>query len=37
MRKGRWFSVVVSEINLMNPALNHATRRSFHSSLHLTT
>jgi hypothetical protein len=34
---GRWLSAGVSEINLRNPALNHAIRRSFHSPLHLTT
>jgi hypothetical protein len=37
MRKGRWLSAGVREINLRNPALNHATRRSFHSPLYLTT
>jgi hypothetical protein len=36
-RKVRWLSAEVSEINLRNPALNHATRRGFHSPLHLTT
>jgi hypothetical protein len=35
--KGRWLSAGVSEINLRNPTLNHVTRRSFHSPLHLTT
>jgi hypothetical protein len=37
MRKGQWLSAGVSEINLRNPALNHVTRRSFHSPFHLTT
>jgi hypothetical protein len=37
MRKGRWFSAGVSEINLRNPTLNHVTRRDFYSPLHLTT
>jgi hypothetical protein len=37
MRKGLCFSAGVSEINLKNPALNHATRRSFYSPLYLTT
>jgi hypothetical protein len=36
-RKVRWLSAGVSEKNLRNPALNHVTRRSFHSPLHLTT
>jgi hypothetical protein len=36
-RKGRWFSVRISEINLRNAALNHENRRGFHSPLHLTT
>jgi hypothetical protein len=36
MRKDQWFSARVSEINLRNPSLNHATRRSFHIPLHLT-
>jgi hypothetical protein len=36
-RKGEWLSARVSEINLRNPALNHETRRRFHSPLHLTT
>jgi hypothetical protein len=36
-RKGRWLSAGVSEINLRNLAHNHATRRSLHSPLHLTT
>jgi hypothetical protein len=31
MRKGRWLSAGVSEINLRNPALNHTTKRSLHS------
>jgi hypothetical protein len=36
-RRGWWLRAGVSEINLRNPALNHATRRGFHSPLHLTT
>jgi hypothetical protein len=36
-RKGRWLSAGVSEINLRNSALNHATRRGFHNPLHVTT
>jgi hypothetical protein len=35
-RRGRRLNAGVSEINLRNPALNHATRRSFHGPLKLT-
>jgi hypothetical protein len=35
--RGRWLRAGVSEINLRNSVLNHMTRRSFHSPLHLTT
>jgi hypothetical protein len=36
MRRGRWLSAGVGEINLRNPALNHMTRRSLHNPSHLT-
>jgi hypothetical protein len=36
MRKGRWLSAGVSEINLRNPALNHTTRGCLHNPLHFT-
>jgi hypothetical protein len=36
-RRGWWLCAGVSEINLRNSALNHVTRRGFHSPLHLTT
>jgi hypothetical protein len=36
MRKDRWLSAGFSEINHRNSALNYATRRDFHSPLHLT-
>jgi hypothetical protein len=36
MRKGRWLSAGVSEINLWNPALNHTTWESLHNPFHFT-
>jgi hypothetical protein len=36
MRKDRWLSVGVSEINPRNLALNHTIRRSLHNLLHIT-
>jgi hypothetical protein len=36
MRRGWWLSAGVSEINLKNSALNHATWGGLHSLLHLT-
>jgi hypothetical protein len=36
MRKGRWLSTGVSEINFRNATLNHTTWEDLHSLLHLT-
>jgi hypothetical protein len=36
MRRGQWLRAGVSEINLRNPTLNHATIRGFHNPLQLT-
>jgi hypothetical protein len=36
VRRGRWLGAGVSEINLRNPALNHATWGSLHNLFHIT-
>jgi hypothetical protein len=36
MRKGRWLSTGVSEIDLRNPTLSHTTRGSLNIILHFT-